>query len=258
MKVLGLMMVRNGEKVLQHSLDSMAIYCDEIYVLNDRSLDRTLEILKSHPAVTNIFSASAAVSQADWFFSEAMNLNFLYRMADFSLPDWIIRLDHDEVFECGEEIRGVLAACGKEVSGINVSRHSIWNDPDYPLLVPLMSPARSLQGTIWRYYPGLNAGTKRLHNRRLPCCIENLGKLLTLDHIALYHDGWDTLSKRIDKVDQYTALDPEVQYNFGIPYDRGLLFGYARNAIDDLIGDYRKKFEIYQKEAEASKSGPTG
>src|SRR5438270_12817863 len=108
MKVLGLMMVRNGEKVLQRSFDSMAVYCDEIYVLNDRSTDRTLEILRSHPAVTNIFSASAAVSQEDWFFSEAMNLNFLYRMADFCLPDWVIRLDHDEVFERGDELRGIL------------------------------------------------------------------------------------------------------------------------------------------------------
>ncbi|HEX7312908.1 MAG TPA: glycosyltransferase family 2 protein [Pyrinomonadaceae bacterium] len=256
MNVLGLMMVRNGENVLRRNLDSMAVYCDEIYALNDRSTDGTLDILRSHPAVTNIFSASAAVSQEDWFFSESMNLNLLYRMADFCLPDWIIRLDHDEVFERGDELRGLLASCGREVSGINVSRHSLWNDPDYPLMVPLMSPAKSLQGTIWRFYPGLESGKKRLHNRRLPCCIENLGKVQTMGDVKLYHDGWDTLAKRIEKVDQYTALDPGDEYNFGVSYDRGLLFGYERSAVDSLISDYRKKFEAYQKEAEALEGVP--
>ena len=118
-------------------------------------------------------------------------------------------------------------------------------------MVPLMSPARSLQGTIWRYYRDLTPGNKPIHNRRLPSGIENLGRVITMDNIVLHHDGWDTLSKRIDKVDQYTALDPECQYNFGVPYDRGLLFGYERNAIDNLIRDYRKKFEMHHKTANA-------
>jgi|SRR5215213_885810 len=254
MKVLGLIMVRNGERELKRCLDSMAVYCDEFYVLNDRSVDGTLAILRDHPKVTNVFSVDPAISDQDWFFSESLNLNFLYRMADFSVPDWIIRLDHDEIFDRPEEIRGILASCGREVTGINVSRRSVWNDPDYPLMVPLMSPAATLQGTIWRYSPGLTAGTKRLHNKRLPSCVDNLGKVLTLDHVVMYHYGWDTLSKRIAKVEQYTKLDPDGIYNFGVPYDRGLLFGYEIGAIDDLISDYQKRMETYHEAAQRAQS----
>jgi len=246
MRILGLMMVRNGGARLRLTLESMSVFCDDIYILNDRSQDETGEILRSHPKVTNVFTADSFNSQADWHHPESMNLNFLYRMADFYAPDWVVLVDHDEIVEPADKIRDILASFDKSVSGLKVSRISVWNDLEYPLMVPLMSPARSLQGNIWRYYPGLTPGAKRLHNRRFPNEIDNLGRIATTDQITYYHYGWDTLRKRIDKVDQYTALDPRCEYNFGVPYDRGLLFGYERHAIDKLVEDYLTRYAEHQ------------
>lgn len=242
MKVLGLVMVRNGESRVERALDSMALYCDDVYVLNNRSVDRTADILELHPAVTNVFSADATSSQEAWVFPESMCLDLLYRMADFCIPDWVVYVNDDETIEPAKEIRQVLASLDQEVSGVALSLVSVWNDSRYPRMVPLMSQAKSLQGRIWRYYRGSTAGTKPLHNSVLPSNIEDFGEIKKLNSPVVYHQGWDTLEKRINKVDLYTSLDPQYEHSFGVPYDQGLLFGYKREAINDLIRDYRLRF----------------
>ena len=49
MRVLGLMMVRNGEGGLLEALDVMAEYCDGACVVVDRSTDGTEDIVRRHP-----------------------------------------------------------------------------------------------------------------------------------------------------------------------------------------------------------------
>jgi glycosyltransferase involved in cell wall biosynthesis len=247
MKVLGLMMVRNGGLLMKQALDSMAVFCDDICVLNDRSLDDTETILKAHPTVTNVFSVSAQLSRERWFFPESMHFSLLYRMADYYAPDWVVLVDHDEVVESPSTVREFLASLEDNVSGVRVSRISAWSDPEYPLMVPLMSAATSLQGNIWRFYPGLTPGAKRLHNRRFPNEIDNLGRIVSTDKIVFRHYGWDTLQKRVEKVDEYIKLDPTSRLNFGIGYDVGLLFGYERSKVNVLISDYKSKLDEYRK-----------
>jgi len=247
MRILGLMMVRNGEDRVKYALDSMALCCDAICVLDDRSVDRTPEILRTHPAVTNTFTADSAISQEDWFFPESRCLDLLYRMADFYVPDWIVAVDHDQIIEPAREVRQILSSVEANFSVVKTSCVSVWRDQRYPLMVPLLSPAKSLQGRIWRYYPGLTAGSKPLHNGHSPSNISNFGDTKTIDTITFYHYGWDTLQKRIDKVNFYTSLDPTYEYNFNVPYDCSLLFGYKRHAIDELIRGYRTKFDEYKR-----------
>src|SRR5215213_3493028 len=116
MKILGLMMVRNGADRVTHTLDVMQDFCDEVYAIDDRSLDATYRVLMQHPVVTNVFRVHPTISQQDWFFPESMGLNLLYRMADFSLPDWVIFLDDDQIIESPNELRMVLSTVPSSVA----------------------------------------------------------------------------------------------------------------------------------------------
>ena len=172
MKLLGLMMVRNGADRVTRALDGMQGFCDEVYVIDDRSTDQTLPLLLQHPVVKNVFHVDPAISHQDWFFPESMGLNLLYRMADFSLPDWVIFLDDDQAVESPKELRPILSGVPSSVAALLTPMVSSWADPDYPLLVPLMGRATTVRGHIWRYSPGLESGSKPLHNGRLPVNIE--------------------------------------------------------------------------------------
>ncbi len=244
MKVLGLSFVRNAEERLPSALDSMAIYCDEIYVVDDRSTDRTPDILRQHPAVTNVFTAPSGLSDAPWYFPEHMYLDLLYRMADLSQPDWVVILSADERIEPAERVRPILSEAAATTAGIQMNLVSAWNDPHFPFMVPVMGQARSQAGRIWRYNPGLRSEGKRLHNSYFPANIGNYGQVAFTNEFFIAHAGWATLAERIAKVDLYTALDRELELNNGIPYDVGLLFGFQRDRVDDLIREYERRVDL--------------
>lgn len=168
----------------------------------------------------------------------------LYRMADFYRPDWIIQLDDDEYIQNGGDVTRVLAAIPQSVSCIKFPKTSSWNDVQYPELVPLMGNATNMSAAVWRYYPGLRAGTQPLHNPRYPANIEAHGEVIRSHELRFIHQGWDTLEKRINAVDRYSRLDPEFKLNHGVPYDKGLLFGYKRDELDQLLVEYRKRLQL--------------
>lgn len=244
MNVLGLSFVRNAEERLPGALDSMAIYCDEIYAVDDRSTDCTPDILRQHLAVTNVFTAPAGLSDAPWYFPEHMLLDLLYRMADLSQPDWVVILSADEHIEPAERVRPLLSEAGARTAGIQMNLVSAWNDERFPFMVPVMGQARSQAGRIWRYQPGLRSEGKRLHNSYFPANIGDYGRVEFTNELVIAHAGWATLAERIAKVDLYTALDPKLELNNGIPYDVGLLFGFQRDCIDDLIREYERRVDL--------------
>jgi hypothetical protein len=242
MRILGLIMVRNGGEKLRNTLHAMSEYCDSIYVLNDRSTDQSYAMAQSFPKVKNIFTAAPDLSQDDWYFPESQMYDLLYRMADFYRPDWIIQLDDDENIELSSNLRTTLADTASHIACIKFQKFSIWNDEQYPEMVPLMGKATSVSAAIWRYYPGLKAGSQPLHNPRYPVNIETYGDAIFSDRLKFVHNGWNTLEKRIRCVDKYMRLDPGCEFNHKTPYDKGLLFGYKRNEVHLLVEEYRKRY----------------
>jgi glycosyltransferase involved in cell wall biosynthesis len=249
MKVLGLSFVRNAEERLPAALDSMAQYCDQLYVVDDRSTDRTADILRAHPAVTNLFTAPSGLSDASWYFPESLLLDLLYRMTDLSQPDWVVILSADERIEPAERVRTILSSADAGTTGFQMNLVSAWNDPAYPFMVPLMGQARSQAGRIWRYHPGLRTEGKRLHNSYFPANIGDFGRIAFTSELTIAHAGWATLAERMAKVDLYTALDPRLELNNGIPYDVGLLFGFGRDRVADLIAEYERRLALIRADS---------
>jgi hypothetical protein len=241
LRVLGLLRVHNGGDELQAALDSLAGFCDDIYALNDRSIDETADILAGHPLVTNVVTAHSELPVDPWVVPESAGLQLLYRMADFCRPEWIVMIDHDQVFHAEGDVRRVLAATSTNVVGLTCPIASVWNDAEYPRMVPLMGTATGTRLPFWRYFPGLHAGVKPLHNLQWPTNLQQFGRLEELAGVRLVHSGWDTLAKRIGRVNLYQRLDPDAELNFGKAYDRSLLFGYALEQVEELKSEYWRR-----------------
>lgn len=240
MLVLGLMRVQNGGAELRSNLDSIAELCDELYAIDDRSVDHTPDILGEHPLVTNVVRARKSLPATPWLIGEDVSLELLYRMADFCQPDWVIALDHDQTVRNPDQVRRLLDDSDTQVAGIEGTVVSRWSDPLYPDMVPIMGKGRSRRCLVWRYAPGLRPGSKKNHNGYSPVNLE--GEVRFEASLVVDHSGWETLGGRIDRAKRYLELDPDSKWNQGVPYDRGLLFGYALNEVGDLVAEYRRRY----------------
>jgi hypothetical protein len=242
MKLVGLVMVRNGAEKLPRHLDHMAAFCDAIVVVDDRSRDCSIEICRRHPSVSSVLRIDPdGRPDVDWLVSEGFILRQLYTMAHLESADWAIRLDIDEEINHPSVFREVLEDAPRGVSGVCFPKSSTWDDPDFPLLVPLMGSGLTMQGAAWRPYADLDA-TQPLHNLRLPEGVSAHGPVVTCDRVTFLHDGWQTLAVRVERARLYSALDPTNHWNHGVAYDRGLLFGYSFAELDTLLTEYRARY----------------
>jgi glycosyltransferase involved in cell wall biosynthesis len=96
-KIRGLMKVRNEEEILKDTLDNWSSFCTEgIYIYDDVSTDRTVEIARAHPSVREVIEGSfwdPDREKAEWFNRQTV----LLRAQQFSGPnDWFVYFDADE------------------------------------------------------------------------------------------------------------------------------------------------------------------
>ena len=90
-KIVGMYRVKNEERFLPKSLESIQDVCDEVVVLDDGSTDQTVEICKSFKNVVDIHI------QQETELDEVRDRNFLLNMGLKRKPDYIISIDGDEV-----------------------------------------------------------------------------------------------------------------------------------------------------------------
>ena len=96
LKISACCMVKNEEKNLPRSLDSLKSQVDEIIIVDTGSTDRTIEIAKSY---------GAEIIQTPWIddFSAPRNMAI-----DAATGDWIIFLDADEYFSTPKKVRPAI------------------------------------------------------------------------------------------------------------------------------------------------------
>lgn len=100
MKIALITRIRNEEEIIQDFLDYYTPYCDGIYIYDDVSTDRTVEICKAHSHVRGI------IESKEWD-KDRTKAEFTTRQAVLELaqkdnPDWIIYVDADERIEFGD------------------------------------------------------------------------------------------------------------------------------------------------------------
>jgi len=100
MRLIGLLLVRNEEHLIERTLDKMSEYCDIIFIHDDASTDATVDICREHPNVATISMSQYYASDRTW--AETHNRAELLRSAQAfgtSKDDWFVYLDADEEIE---------------------------------------------------------------------------------------------------------------------------------------------------------------
>ena len=91
-KITAIYRVKNEERFIGQSINSVVDFCSEIIVLDDNSTDRTAEICSSFDKVSNIIKPRGAE------LDEVRDRNYLFETARKNNPDFILSIDGDEIF----------------------------------------------------------------------------------------------------------------------------------------------------------------
>ena len=89
-KIVAMYRVKNEERWIEKSIQSILDICSTIVVLDDGSSDSTLEICKS-------FDNVIIQSQSNLPFDEARDRNIILKMAMKEKPDYVFEIDGDEI-----------------------------------------------------------------------------------------------------------------------------------------------------------------
>ena len=90
-KITAIYRVKNEERFIGQSINSVVDFCSEIFVLDDNSTDRTAEICSSFDKVSNIIKPRGTD------LDEVRDRNYLFETARKNNPDFILSIDGDEI-----------------------------------------------------------------------------------------------------------------------------------------------------------------
>ena len=98
MKIVGITRIRNEQEIIKDTLDHFSQFCNGgIYIYDDVSTDKTVEICRSHPAVKDIVLGK--VWNPNRFDAEWQTRQAVLERAKMDNPDWFIYFDADERIE---------------------------------------------------------------------------------------------------------------------------------------------------------------
>ena len=111
--IAAIILTYNEEKHISRCINSLKNICEEIFVIDSFSKDRTVEIAKE---------AGAQVYQNPWK-NYATQFNWGRKNCPIT-TEWIWRIDADEFLEgnLGSAMKKALAECNNEVNGVYVRK----------------------------------------------------------------------------------------------------------------------------------------
>lgn len=182
----------------------IAPLCQQIFVLDDHSTDRTVEICRAE-GCTVIPSPFADLN-------ESRDMQFLYEQTMSAKPDWVVSIDGDEELESGgaEKVRAAIASAPSDVSFLSLRIIYLWDREDQIRVDGVYGKWR--RNRVFRPEPGagfVGNGTK--HN--LHCAgagnIKGLhGRAQALD-VALVHYGSFSREIRMSKYIWHNLVEPD-------------------------------------------------
>jgi len=127
-KLIATLPVRDEEWILEKSLNDLSAYVDEIVVVDDGSIDRTPQIIRSFPKITAIHTNPPG-TRPFGNGCEAHNRNRLLDMARQRGAAWILQLDADEIIE--DRIKSELPNIFSKRCSTRFRLCHLWGDIDH-------------------------------------------------------------------------------------------------------------------------------
>ena len=207
-RIVAMYRLKNEEKWIEKSLKLTSEICDEIVVLDDGSIDNTLQICKKFPKVVDIHH------QSDLQFDETRDKNTLLQMALRRNPDFILTLDGDEIImPNSKKIFWEDLNNNPEANIFEFQELYIWDQPN-------KYRCDGIFGNTWpRRLLRIKNQPKDLHFNGTPypgnshCfSVPNNAKgwkNIVKSRVKLLHYGYYDKSLRKKKYDFYNKLDPK-------------------------------------------------
>jgi len=185
MKLSAVILTKNEEKSIRNAIDSVS-FCDEIIVIDDGSIDATVQIAKNSGAtvISHALSMDFA-KQRNWAMQQAKN-------------EWILFLDADEVISV--ELKKELLSCDFQSSSYHISRRDFfWNTE---LRYGETHKCRT-EGIIRLVKKGSGTWKGMIHEEYFPT--QSSGKL----HGYINHYSHENLASFITDINMYSTMRAE-------------------------------------------------
>jgi glycosyltransferase involved in cell wall biosynthesis len=227
MPVYGMLRVKNEEKYLPSCLQSIFPICDRVYVMDDHSTDRTVDIVKDHGYIPLLSPFE------DGDLNEARDKTWLLGKICEDVPTsefgpqsnhWVFQIDADEELVASDKEKFTPSNLGSVVDHWSVQILYLW---DAPTAVRWDGHyAKCYRPSIFRLIRqgmSYNNHSGPLHPTGVPASHIGLEpRLHEPEPIRLLHYGYMEAGERVRKYDWYVARD-KVQE----PFYRTECFGPA-------------------------------
>jgi glycosyltransferase involved in cell wall biosynthesis len=122
-KIVIMYRLKNEERWIKQSIESIYDFCDEIVILDDNSTDNTKKICSQFDKVADIYTKTESS------FDEAQDRNFLLDMALKRKPGMLLSLDGDEIFlpNSGKILKEEIDILYPDVQVFEFQLLTLWN-----------------------------------------------------------------------------------------------------------------------------------
>jgi len=200
MKIVAVLRVKNEMPVIEECLAKLSLLVDEIVIVDNGSIDGTLEAYKKFNKVVQVIQTEG--------FDEGRDKILAHEAAKRRNPDWMLWTDGDEVFENHFTRKQIEKYMNSRYNKILFRMCNFWLDREHFRIdnkhfIYTLNPQRSM----WRNIEGSYFSGRKINNGD----IRNTGGKTYISPYRLKHYGYINKEKVRAKYNLYTTVNKEIE-----------------------------------------------